>query len=91
MRNAFVFGLRWYASGVVTYELSQPNWVVVATGARWDDDTYKGPVRFEPSDVVQGVLLIRLVEDRRLEVEMFPGKTASQVAGFDANAVYYER
>ena len=79
------------ATGVVKYELSQPNWVVASTGARWDNDSYKGPVRFEPTDSVQGVLLVQMVEDRRLEVEMFPGKNARQVAGFDSNAVYYER
>jgi hypothetical protein len=31
-----------------------------------------------------------MVEDRRLKVEIFPGKTVGQVAGF-SNAVFYER
>jgi len=79
------------ASGVITYELGQPSWVVIATGARWDNDTYKGPVRLAPDDSIQGVLLVRMVDDRRLEVEMFPGKPSAQVAWFDTHAVYYER
>jgi hypothetical protein len=32
-----------------------------------------------------------LTGQRQLKVEIFPGKAASQVAGFDAGAVLYER
>ena len=79
------------STGVVKYELSMTDWVIAATGARWDNDLYKGPVRFAPTDSVQGVLLVQMVGDRRLKVEMFPSKTAGQVTDFDGAAVYYER
>ncbi len=40
---------------------------------------------------VQGVLLVEMQDDRRLKVQSFPGKTASQVHGFTAEASVYER
>jgi len=40
---------------------------------------------------VQGVLLAQLVEDRKLRVEVIPGKTATRVAGFSELAKFYER
>jgi len=40
---------------------------------------------------VQGVLLAQLVEDRKLRVEVIPGKTAMRVAGFSELAKFYER
>ena len=79
------------STGVVKYELGQTEWVIAATGAHWDNDLYKGPVRFAPTDSVQGVLLVQMVGDRRIKVEMFPSKTAAQVTDFDGGAVYYER
>jgi hypothetical protein len=79
------------ASGLVKYELGMTSWVVAATGARWDNDSYKGPVRFVPTDSIQGVLLVQMVEGRRIKIEAFPGKTAAQVTGFDSAAVFCER
>ncbi|MBM3272323.1 hypothetical protein FJY94_03575 [Candidatus Kaiserbacteria bacterium] len=40
---------------------------------------------------VQGVLLVQLVENRKLKVEAFPGKNAASVTGFTAGAKNYER
>ncbi len=40
---------------------------------------------------VQGVVLFQMLGNRRLRVESFPGSTASQVRGFTARAVVYER
>lgn len=39
----------------------------------------------------QGVLLAQLVEDRKLKIEVFPGKSASDVAGFTTQVRMYER
>lgn len=39
----------------------------------------------------QGVLLAQLVEDRKLKIEVFPGKTAESVSGFTPAARVYER
>lgn len=79
------------ASGLVKYELGMTSWVVASTGERWDNDSYQGPVRFVPTDSIQGVLLVQMVEARRIKIEAFPGQTAAQVTGFDAGAVFYER
>jgi hypothetical protein len=43
------------------------------------------------NDRVQGVLLVQLVEDRKLKVEAFPGQAAEQVEGFTKRAAIYER
>lgn len=40
---------------------------------------------------VQGVLLAQLVEDRKLRIEVFPGKTTAEVKGFSREARMYER
>jgi hypothetical protein len=40
---------------------------------------------------VQGVLLTQLVEDRKLKIEIFPGKTAVDVTEFTTGAKTYER
>ena len=38
-----------------------------------------------------GMVLMQMVGERQLKVEVFPGSTAAQVAGFDSNALIYER
>jgi hypothetical protein len=40
---------------------------------------------------VQGVLLVQLVDNRKLRLEVFPGKTAAEVTGFTDAAMVYER
>jgi len=40
---------------------------------------------------VIGTVLMQLDATRSLKLEIFPGKSASQVAGFDSNAVMFER
>ncbi len=40
---------------------------------------------------VQGVLLAQLVEDRKLKLETFPGKSAAEVKSFTTGAKTYER
>jgi len=44
-----------------------------------------------PMRGVQGVLLVQLIENRKLKIETFPGKTAADVAGFTEEARFYER
>ena len=65
-----------------------------------------GPVRYEliplglidgprplegSSGIVQGTLLVQVLDGERLRVEVFPGRTAAQVEGFTAAALLYER
>jgi hypothetical protein len=40
---------------------------------------------------VIATVLMQMMAARSLKLEIFPGKSASQVAGFDANAVMFER
>jgi hypothetical protein len=42
-------------------------------------------------DAIHGVVLFEVLEDWRLRVEAFPGKTAAQVNGFTDAALIYER
>lgn len=83
------------AMGLVKYELLQPDWVVTATGERWDRREYVKEVTFKPIDnvpnAVKGVILLQLVELGKLKVELFPGKTADQVSGFTSAALIYGR
>jgi hypothetical protein len=66
------------ATGAVEYEL-------ITVNLDWKGDPTS------VSTAVLGVLLIQLVEDRKLRVEVFPGLTASHVSGFTSAAVLYER
>ena len=80
------------ATGLVKYELIQQDWVFTSTGQHWDRmSLVKGLKAKNHEESVQGVALLQLLEDRRIKVEVFPGKTASQVAGFTKKAVGYER
>ncbi|MEK7556596.1 MAG: hypothetical protein AAB538_01330 [Patescibacteria group bacterium] len=80
------------SSGVVKYELVQPDHVVASTGEFWDRRTYVKGLRFTPNErAFGGVLLVQLVAPRQLKIEMFPGKAANQVSGFSQAAIMYER
>ena len=68
------------ADGVVKYELIRPG---------TDDRTGKPLVGAR--DEVQGVLLVQVLKDRKLRVEVFPGKAAGDVTGFTMVAWIYER
>ena len=47
--------------------------------------------RYPVDPGTQGTVLVQLLDDRRLRVEVFPGRTATEVTGFTAAAVVYER
>ena len=42
-------------------------------------------------DKILGVFLVEMLSDNRIKVEVFPNKTASEVAGFTSTAKIYER
>jgi len=67
--------------------------VVVALGQVAGDVLDRGPFLFEERllDGDAERVWFQLVDDRTLKVETFPGKTASQVEGFTASALIYER
>lgn len=80
------------ASGVVTYELEQYQYIDTQSGQHWDRRSLApGGLRAENFALVQGTVLFQLLENRRLKMEVFPGKTASQVQGFTPAALIYVR
>lgn len=78
------------ASGLVAYELvSYDYWV---GDERWDRVSLASGLEARNRDSdVRGVVLFQLLDDRTLKVETFPGKSASEVAGFTIAALTYER
>lgn len=79
------------STGAVRYELGLVETYSSATGLRWDGKVYVAHIRTRASPGVIGTVLIQMMAARSLKVEIFPGKAASQVAGFDSNAVMFER
>lgn len=79
------------STGPVRYELGLVETYSLITGLRWDGKAYVPHIRTRASPGVIGTVLVQLMAARSLKLEIFPGKTASQVAGFDANAVMFER
>jgi hypothetical protein len=77
-------------SGIVTYELVRYDYY--AAGERWDRVSLVKPIEARNyDDQVEGVVLFQLLDDGTLKVETFPGKFATQVDGFSAVALIYER
>ena len=79
------------ASGLIKYELVHYDFY--KDGQQWN--TYqKGfakNLKAVNENDVQGTMLVQVLTDRNIKVEVFVGKTASQVTGFDSNAIVYER
>lgn len=77
--------------GLVKYELVQQDLVDPTTGMMWQNKNIIKGLKIKNNDRVEGVALIQMIDSRKLKVEVFHGKTASQVSGFDSDAVMYER
>ena len=78
------------ASGLVTYELVPYDYWVGDT--RWDRVSLVRGIEARGIDAsVQGVVLFEMLKPRTLQVEVFPGQTASSVDGFTTAALLYER
>ncbi len=79
------------ATGLVKYELV--NWQYVTdSGQEWDRLHFAkitGSKRYD--NQVDGVVLVQMLEDRKMKFEAFPGKKASQISMFTTNAKMYER
>jgi len=57
----------------------------------WDRSTPYKNLSVKNSNDVLGVVLFEMTDDSKLKVEIFPGKTASQVTGFTDNSEMYDR
>jgi len=77
-------------TGLVEYELVQMNWVD-GSGQFWDRLTFATGLRRSDGSQVMGTVLMQLLDNRRLQVDVFMGKRASQVTGFTIEALVYER
>jgi hypothetical protein len=78
------------ASGLIKCELGQIQHYAAGTGKPWDAQQYLPHVTTRAGPTV-GTILMQLTGQRQLKMEIFAGKTASQVIGFDANAELFER
>ncbi|MBX4190860.1 hypothetical protein KW794_02115 [Candidatus Saccharibacteria bacterium] len=79
------------SSGLVKYELTQRSYYRSSTGQNWDNMHVFTDIVARPGPVTQGVALAQMTSDRKLKFEASPGKTATQVTGFDSKAIIYER
>mgnify|MGYP001590127420 CR=1 FL=1 len=77
-------------SGMVKYELVGYDYKD-DTGKTWDWFSYASNLKSRNRDAVEGIVLVQMLEDRKIKFEAFPGKTASQVNEFTGNAKIYER
>jgi hypothetical protein len=53
--------------------------------------SYIPHIRTRAGASVIGTVLMQMTAPRELKVEIFPGRTAADVAGFDSAALLYER
>lgn len=80
------------ASGLVKYEITRYDYFIGSSATRWDRETLGLDIHARSLDTdVRGVMLVQLIADRRLRVEVFPGKRAAEVSSFTTAASVYER
>ena len=79
------------ATGLVKYQLGQIINYRGDTGETWDHMSYIPHIRTRAGASVIGTVLMQMTAPRELKVEIFPGRTAGDVAGFDSAALLYER
>ncbi|MDP3710750.1 MAG: peptidoglycan-binding protein [bacterium] len=78
-------------TGLVKYELIDSHYIH-SSGGFWDQETLAKNIQLDISKPYPyGTLLAQLVDQRKLKLETFPGKSAAEVSGFTANALMYER
>ncbi|MBI2666681.1 hypothetical protein HYX13_03660 [Candidatus Woesearchaeota archaeon] len=78
------------SSGLVKYELISYEYLT-DMGTFWDRQHFAKVTATQPSSSVTGVVLVQLLEPRKIKFEAFPGKTASQIESFTEKAKAYER
>lgn len=71
------------------YELVDTSYVT-ANGIGWTGMSL-APVTIRQGNQIKATALVQLVDANTLKQEIFPGKTASQVTGFDSDARTYTR
>jgi hypothetical protein len=74
---------------LVIYELV--DFEYVKNDTTWDRNSLVKGLRMQNGEYVQGVILLQLIEYRKLKVEIFPRKTADDISGFTDNFKFYVR
>ena len=77
-------------SGLIKYELVRYDYYTTS-GEIWDRTTLAKIKEVRNYDDIRGVVLVEMIDDRRMKFEAFPGKTASEVGGFTEGVRIYER
>lgn len=77
-------------SGIVKYELSQYGHTD-ETGGKWLGTSVPKTIRLNNSGGTIATTIVQMTGKRELKVEVFEGKTASQVNGFTDQAIMYTR
>ncbi|MBI2102412.1 hypothetical protein HYT55_01115 [Candidatus Woesearchaeota archaeon] len=79
------------SSGIIKYELVEFEYVD-NTGKTWDTHSYASGIKVRHIDEQKrGIILVQLLENKKLKVEIFPDKTPAQVTGFTNNVKRYYR
>jgi len=79
------------SDGLIKYELVSFSYTT-ESGERWDGKSFAKMIKADGNDEqVTGVVLVQMLENRKIKFESFPGKTASQVNEFTSKAKIYER
>ena len=80
------------ASGLVKYTLVWYNHITAGTNRAWDRVSFAKDLKAVNQDQrLEGALLVQMLEDRKIRVEYFAGKSAEQIIGFTQSALVYER
>jgi hypothetical protein len=78
--------------GAITFDLQATEYFDADTGQKWESN--QGPVKNPKLRLIGSILgsvRLELIEKRKLKVDIFPGKKASEVTGFTSDAKIYER
>ncbi|HEA46576.1 MAG TPA: hypothetical protein ENH99_02235 [Candidatus Pacearchaeota archaeon] len=78
------------SDGLVEYGLVDYDYLTL-DGKSWNRKSLSKDLRTTSNEMVNGVVLVQMIEDRKIKFETFPGKTGSQVNDFTSNAKFYER
>ena len=77
-------------TGIITYELVEIGYRT-KEGETWDRRSFAKITETFGYDKVLGVVLVQMIENRKIKFEAFPGKTGAEVSGFTSAARIYER
>jgi len=76
--------------GLIKYELVEYDYIT-PSGSPWDRKSLVKGLKTTSNEIVQGIVLVQVLDNRKIKFEVFPGKTASQVDEFTLNVKIYER